>query len=111
MTIQPDASPFDRFSSTQATTPSPSRIKINVPIKNVRLELHQEFVLNHAAVGTQRLQLLAGIKFHGFEYFAGLVSCGFKDRACQMTFIRVTCETDDHASSVRSPVRGEKPGE
>ena len=46
----------------------------HVPIKNVRLELHQEFVLNHPAVGTQRLQLLAGIKFHGFEYFAALRS-------------------------------------
>src|ERR1051325_6892306 len=31
ITIQPDASPFDRFRSTQATTPLPRRIRINVP--------------------------------------------------------------------------------
>src|SRR5882762_10290281 len=31
MTIQPEASPLERFKSTQATTPSPSRMRINVP--------------------------------------------------------------------------------
>src|SRR5215813_3185905 len=31
ITIQPDASPFDLFRSTQATTPSPRRIRISVP--------------------------------------------------------------------------------
>src|SRR4051794_38471154 len=36
ITIQPEPSAFDRFSTTLATTPSPSRINTRVPINSPR---------------------------------------------------------------------------
>src|SRR5215475_1501048 len=53
----------------------------DVAVEDVRLKLHEQLVFNHTAVSAQRIQFLSGVQFHGFEYFARLISRGFQNRA------------------------------
>src|ERR1022692_2514078 len=42
------------------------------PVQNIRLELHEEIVGDHAAILSQDVELDSGVHFHGLDHLAGL---------------------------------------
>ena len=73
-------------------------------VEDVRLELHEEIVFDHAAVGAERKKVNFGILFHGFENFAGLIGGSFENGASEMSFVRVTSESSNDAASIAAPI-------
>jgi hypothetical protein len=73
--------------------------------------LHQQVVIGHHAVNTQRLERDPGIAFHRLQHFARLKGGRFENRAREMSAVDETGEADDGSASAVIPVRRVKPGE
>ncbi len=58
-------------------------------VQNVGLELHQQVVCDHAAIGAQICQLDAGILLHCIQNFTNLVRSGFQNGACDVSLVDV----------------------
>ena len=75
------------------------------PIQNVGLELHQQIVDDHAAIGAQHVQRDAGVLLHRLHDFAGLKRRRLQHRARQVSLVRVARQPRDHAARVVLPIR------
>src|SRR5215213_3758973 len=79
--------------------------------EDVRLELHQQLVVDHPAVNLEGRQLDTRIGVHRVEHFARLPRGRLEDRSGDMALVHVAGEPGDHAARLASPVRGEQAGE
>ncbi len=73
-------------------------------IQDVCLELHEEIVDDHAAIGAQRKKMNLRILFHGFQNFASLEGRSFQNGASDMSFVGETGEAGDDAAGIVAPV-------
>ena len=55
--------------------------------ENVGLELHQQLVVDHAAIHLERRELHARILLHGVQHFARLVGRGLQRRAADVALV------------------------
>jgi hypothetical protein len=60
----------------------------------VRLRLHAEFRIGHAAIDGKVLERFSGIFFHGIENCFGLVASCFQGGANNMAFLGVLSDAD-----------------
>jgi hypothetical protein len=80
--------------------------------KYVGLELHQQLVLRHAAVGPELSELLEPrIGEHRFREIERLVRRCLQRGARDVSFVGEARQADDHAARVVAPVRCEQTGE
>src|ERR1700730_6551114 len=79
--------------------------------EDVRLQLHQEIILDHAAVDLERLDVDAGIGLHCLGHVPRLVADALQRRAHQVPPVDVAREPHDRAARVHVPVGREESGE
>ena len=79
--------------------------------QDVGLELHQQRVVDHAAVNLERGKLHAGILLHGVQHFARLVGGGLQRGAADVALVDEARQPDDGAAGVGLPIGREEAGE
>jgi hypothetical protein len=78
-------------------------------IQEIGLELHQQFIEDHAAIHFQRGQTHARICFHCFEHFARLVGAGFERRPGNVSLVDIARHADNRSARVTAPVGANRP--
>ena len=78
---------------------------------DVRLKLHQQLVIGHAAIDAQRFEAHAGILFHRPQHFPCLERGRFENGAGEMAAIGEACQADDGSPRAVVPVGRVEPGE
>src|SRR5918995_6824885 len=76
--------------------------------EDVGLELHEEIVLDRAAVDPHVLQPLAGVLLYRLDHVAGLVALGLERRPDQVGPVDVAGQADDDPAGALVPVGGEQ---
>src|SRR5438552_11667116 len=79
-------------------------------VQHIGLELHQRFVVDHAAVDLERRERDARVGVHGLDDLLRLPGGRFEDGACDMALVHVPGEPCDHAARGAPPARREEPG-
>ena len=77
-------------------------------LQAVGLELHQQVVVDHAAVDLELLQLDAGVRLHGVEDLAGLPRGRLEGGPGDVALVDVAGHAHDRAARVAAPVRREQ---
>ncbi len=79
--------------------------------ENVGLKLHEHIVGGSTPIGTELLDLLAGISIHRIDDVAGLVGDAVEGGADDVLASAAPGETDDRSPSPHVPVGSAEPGE
>ena len=84
---------------------------MHLDVQDVRLELHEQLVVGHAAVDAQLGDLHTGIGNHGIGDVASLVGSCLQNRTGDVITVSKAGETNDDAAGIRAPVRRKESGE
>ena len=75
------------------------------------MELHQQRIVNHAAIDFQFTDGNPGVSIHRIQHFPGLKSGRLQCRPSNVSLGDEPRQADDDSASVGAPIRGEKPTE
>src|SRR5437763_8994223 len=73
-------------------------------VEDVGLELHEQLVFDHPAIGAKDIYGNAGVLLHGLHHLPRLERSGLQHRPRQVAFVRVARQPCDHAARIVLPI-------